>query len=158
VSTVLVTVAPQFVILGGSGGCTGCGPPSGAGATCPSAIDAVAASAPTAATAPTIVFLRSSRLPAGRSVGSFSVLYARARVGARQRRGSEGGGLDRLSGRQREIAELVALGRTNREIAAELFLSQKTVEGHLSTVFGKLGVTSRAAVAAAIGRAGTDTP
>jgi DNA-binding NarL/FixJ family response regulator len=74
------------------------------------------------------------------------------RTSARQRRSPGGGQLGRLSGRQREIAELVALGRSNREIASELFLSEKTVEGHLSNVFAKLGVSSRAAVAAAIAR------
>jgi DNA-binding CsgD family transcriptional regulator/tetratricopeptide (TPR) repeat protein len=74
------------------------------------------------------------------------------RVTARQRRGG-GEGLDALSGREREIAELVAEGRTNREIGGELFLSEKTVEGHLTRVFGKLGVTSRAEVAEVVGRA-----
>jgi DNA-binding CsgD family transcriptional regulator len=74
------------------------------------------------------------------------------RVTARQRRGG-GEGLDALSGREREIAELVAQGRTNREIGAELFLSEKTVEGHLTRIFGKLGVTSRAEVAEVVGRA-----
>jgi DNA-binding NarL/FixJ family response regulator len=73
------------------------------------------------------------------------------RVAGRQRRGG-GEGLDALSGREREIAELVALGRTNREIAGELFVSEKTVEGHLRNVFGKLGVSARAAVAEAVGR------
>ena len=73
------------------------------------------------------------------------------RVSARQRRGG-GEGLDALSGREREIAELVAEGRTNREIGAELFLSEKTVEGHLTRIFAKLGVTSRAEVAQAVGR------
>ena len=57
-----------------------------------------------------------------------------------------------MSGREREIAELVASGRTNREIAAELFLSEKTIESHLRKVFGKLGVTGRVAVAEAVGR------
>jgi ATP/maltotriose-dependent transcriptional regulator MalT len=74
------------------------------------------------------------------------------RVTARQRRGG-GEGLDTLSGREREIAELVAEGRTNREIGADLFLSEKTVEGHLTRVFAKLGVASRAGVAEAVGRA-----
>jgi DNA-binding CsgD family transcriptional regulator len=74
------------------------------------------------------------------------------RVTARQRRGG-GEGLDALSGREREIAELVAEGRTNREIGGELFLSEKTVEGHLTRVFAKLGVTSRAEVAEVVGRA-----
>jgi len=74
------------------------------------------------------------------------------RVAARQRR-STGEGLDALSGREREIADLVAEGRTNREIGGELFLSEKTVEGHLTRIFAKLGVTSRAEVAEVIGRA-----
>ena len=76
------------------------------------------------------------------------------RVSARQRRGGgEGPGV--LSGREREIAELVALGRTNREIAGELFVCEKTVEGHLRNVFAKLGVSSRAAVAEVVGRSRT---
>ena len=74
------------------------------------------------------------------------------RVGARQRRGG-GEGLDALSGREREIAELVAEGRTNREIGGELYLSEKTVEGHLTRIFGKLGVGSRVELAEAVGRA-----
>ncbi|MBV9193604.1 MAG: AAA family ATPase [Solirubrobacterales bacterium] len=74
------------------------------------------------------------------------------RVGARQRRAGGGAGLASLSGREREIAELVARGRTNREIAAELFLSEKTIESHLRKVFAKLGVSGRVAVADAVGR------
>ena len=73
------------------------------------------------------------------------------RVSGRQRRGG-GEGLDALSGREREIAELVAEGRTNREIGGDLFLSEKTVEGHLTRIFAKLGVTSRVEVAEAVGR------
>ena len=74
------------------------------------------------------------------------------RVGARRRRAAGGPGLASLSGREREIAELVARGRTNREIAAELFLSEKTIESHLSKVFAKLGVSGRVAVAETVGR------
>ena len=70
-----------------------------------------------------------------------------SRVG---RRGSGGTGAASLSGREREIADLVTQGMTNREIAATLFISERTVETHLSKVFGKLGVRSRAAVAAAL--------
>jgi DNA-binding NarL/FixJ family response regulator len=46
----------------------------------------------------------------------------------------------------------VADGRTNREIAGELFLSEKTIESHLTKVFAKLGVSGRVAVAGAVGR------
>ena len=41
------------------------------------------------------------------------------------------------------MARLVADGRSNKEVAAELFLSVKTVEFHLSSVYRKLGVRSR---------------
>ena len=74
------------------------------------------------------------------------------RVGARRRRATGGPGLASLSGREREIADLLARGHTNREIAAELFLSEKTIESHLSKVFAKLGVSGRVALAEAVGR------
>jgi DNA-binding NarL/FixJ family response regulator len=77
---------------------------------------------------------------------------------ARQRRGPGGEGLEALTGREREICELVARGHTNREIAAQVFLSAKTVEGHLTNIFAKLRVGSRAEVAEAVGRARTKEP
>jgi DNA-binding CsgD family transcriptional regulator len=77
------------------------------------------------------------------------------RVTGRQRRPGPGEGLGALSGRELEIADRVALGCTNRQIADQLFLSQKTVEGHLTSVFAKLGVSSRAEVAEAVGRSRT---
>jgi len=75
------------------------------------------------------------------------------RTTARRRRGTATEGLDSLSGRERQVAELVGAGHTNREIAAELFLSEKTIESHLKRVFEKLGVGSRAEVAQAVGEA-----
>jgi DNA-binding CsgD family transcriptional regulator len=51
----------------------------------------------------------------------------------------------RLSSREVEVLRLVAAGMTNSAIAAELFISEKTVARHLSNIFAKVGVTSRAA-------------
>jgi DNA-binding CsgD family transcriptional regulator len=55
-----------------------------------------------------------------------------------------------LSSRERQIADLVAAGQTNRQIAAALFVSEKTVESHLTKVLAKLGVPTRAGVGAAL--------
>jgi DNA-binding CsgD family transcriptional regulator len=49
-----------------------------------------------------------------------------------------------LSPRQREILTLVAAGRTSKEIAGELGISESTVNWHISNVFGRLGASSRA--------------
>jgi DNA-binding NarL/FixJ family response regulator len=46
------------------------------------------------------------------------------------------------------VLRLVAAGRTNRQIAAELFISDRTVERHVSNIFNKLDVPSRAAATA----------
>jgi DNA-binding NarL/FixJ family response regulator len=51
----------------------------------------------------------------------------------------------KLSARELQVLRLVATGRTNRAIAGELFLSEKTVDRHVSNIFGKIGVSSRAA-------------
>jgi DNA-binding NarL/FixJ family response regulator len=50
-----------------------------------------------------------------------------------------------LSQREAEVMDLIARGLSNRDIAATLFLSSKTVENHVNRIFTKLGVTSRAA-------------
>ncbi|WP_326767944.1 response regulator transcription factor [Streptomyces sp. NBC_01591] len=57
-------------------------------------------------------------------------------------------GSESLSGREREVLELVAKGTSNREIAAELFISEATVKTHLTHVFAKLGAKDRAAAVA----------
>ena len=60
-------------------------------------------------------------------------------------------GLASLTPQQRQIALLAAAGHTNKEIAARLFLSPRTVSTHLYQVFPKLGITSRAALRDALG-------
>ncbi|MPZ24735.1 MAG: AAA family ATPase [Dehalococcoidia bacterium] len=67
-------------------------------------------------------------------------------VAARHRGGRHGYGSD-LSPREREVAELAAAGRTNKEIANELYLSTRTVEKHVAAAIRKLNVRSRAGVA-----------
>ena len=57
-----------------------------------------------------------------------------------------------LTARELEVARLVTAGRTNREIAAELFIGEKTVETHVRHAFEKLGVSSRAALAGVLAR------
>jgi DNA-binding CsgD family transcriptional regulator/tetratricopeptide (TPR) repeat protein len=51
-----------------------------------------------------------------------------------------------LTGREREVAVLIAQGKTNADIAAELFLSKRTVETHASHILSKLGFSSRAQI------------
>jgi DNA-binding CsgD family transcriptional regulator len=53
-----------------------------------------------------------------------------------------------LTARELEVLRLVATGKTNRSIAADLFLSEKTVARHVSNIFTKLGLSSRAAATA----------
>jgi DNA-binding CsgD family transcriptional regulator/acyl-CoA-binding protein len=53
-----------------------------------------------------------------------------------------------LSDREMEVLRLIAAGRTNKSIAAELFISERTVERHVSNIFNKLGVSGRAAATA----------
>src|SRR4051794_20958594 len=65
----------------------------------------------------------------------------------------DGAGVDSLTERELQIARLVVDRKTNPQIAAELFLSSKTVETHLRNTFRKLGVASRVDVARAVERA-----
>lgn len=60
----------------------------------------------------------------------------------------------RLTKRETEILELLAVGHSNREISKRLFLSEKTVKAHLATVFRKLGVSNRTQAAMAAVRMG----
>jgi DNA-binding CsgD family transcriptional regulator len=65
-------------------------------------------------------------------------------------------GLASLTPQQRQIALLAAAGHTNKEIAARLFLSPRTVSTHLYQVFPKLGITSRAALRDALAEGYSD--
>jgi DNA-binding CsgD family transcriptional regulator len=73
------------------------------------------------------------------------------RVTRRPRRDEEGI-LSELSPREQEVANEVAAGKTNRDIAATLFLSEKTIDSHLARIYAKLDVHSRAALTAIIAR------
>ena len=64
-----------------------------------------------------------------------------ARIGGRHAAGDE------LTPGERQVAALVAEGRTNREVAAALVLTERTIEGHLSSIYAKLQVRSRAELA-----------
>ena len=68
----------------------------------------------------------------------------RARIGLRSAVSAEGAALTQA---ERQVADLVASGLTNAEVAGRLFMAQRTVEAHLSKVYRKLGVSSRAQLA-----------
>jgi DNA-binding NarL/FixJ family response regulator len=81
------------------------------------------------------------------------------RIHRRTRPGKAAGvGVDSLTGRELQIARLVVDRQTNPEIAAGLFLSQKTIESHMHNMFHKLGITSRVELARAVERADRATP
>jgi len=71
--------------------------------------------------------------------------FARLREAARRDRGDA---FKMLTEQEVKILTLVAHGRTNREIAGELFLSEKTVRNYVSSILGKLGLSHRAQAAA----------
>ncbi len=58
---------------------------------------------------------------------------------------------DGLTPAERRVADLVAKGRTNAEVAAALFLAERTVASHLTHVYAKLGVRSRTELARKLG-------
>jgi DNA-binding NarL/FixJ family response regulator len=64
----------------------------------------------------------------------------------------DGSGVETLTQREAQVARLVVDRRTNPEIAEELFLSIKTIESHLRSIFRKLDVSSRYDVARAMER------
>jgi DNA-binding NarL/FixJ family response regulator len=66
--------------------------------------------------------------------------------------------LPQLSEREREVLRLAAEGRPNAEIARRLYLSEKTVRNHVSSIFTKLGVNDRAQAVARARDAGLGAP
>ncbi len=72
------------------------------------------------------------------------------RIGLRRSVASDG-----LTPAQERVAELVAAGMANREIANTLYMSQRSVEAHLTKIYRELGVRSRAQLAASLATAGT---
>jgi DNA-binding NarL/FixJ family response regulator len=70
-----------------------------------------------------------------------SALHLTSRQAAKQQYGG-------LSAREREVARLIAEGKSNREIAEALVISERTVTTHVANILSKLGFNSRAQVAA----------
>jgi DNA-binding NarL/FixJ family response regulator len=68
------------------------------------------------------------------------------RISGRRREGT-----DALTATEDQVAELVAEGRTNREVAEELFISVRTVESNLTRIYAKLGLRSRTELASRYG-------
>jgi DNA-binding CsgD family transcriptional regulator len=93
---------------------------------------------------------RAARDAIGAALAEFEELGAATWVAkARSELGRIGGRTrnEGLTPAEHRVAALVAEGRTNREVAAALFLGERTVETHLSHVYAKLGVRSRAELA-----------
>ena len=81
-----------------------------------------------------------------RSVHDGHLLLAAAAAGTLMRiagAGGPGAGLDALTTREREVLAQLTRGRSNREIARALQVSEKTVKAHVSSVLAKLGVSDR---------------
>ena len=63
-----------------------------------------------------------------------------------------------LSRREGEVAALVARGLTNRQIATELVISERTVDGHVASILSKLDFATRAQVAVWAAQQGLSAP
>jgi DNA-binding CsgD family transcriptional regulator len=93
---------------------------------------------------------RAAREAIAEALRGFEQLGAATWVGrARSELGSIGGRSreDGLTPAERRVADLVAEGRTNREVAAALFLGERTVASHLTHIYAKLGIRSRTELA-----------
>lgn len=77
---------------------------------------------------------------------------AEARLALRRLNESEFGDVNRLTPQERRIFDLIGTGHTNREIADEMFLAEKTVKNYVSNLLTKLGMSRRTEVAALAAR------
>jgi DNA-binding NarL/FixJ family response regulator len=86
----------------------------------------------------------------------------RVLTAVRHRPGAAGQGpgrsVDRVSERELEVLKLIASGANNAEIAESLYVSERTVKGHISAIFGKLGIRDRPAAIICAYDAGVVTP
>ncbi|MFC8226408.1 AAA family ATPase [Streptomyces sp. NPDC057287] len=77
-----------------------------------------------------------------------------ARAGARGRAGRDAEALDELTLREKEVADLAGRGLKTRDIAGRLLVSPRTVDAHLTRIYSKLGVNTRAALVRLLADAG----
>jgi DNA-binding NarL/FixJ family response regulator len=78
----------------------------------------------------------------------FALNGSRARIGVAASHSADAGETHPLSAREAEVMSLIADGQTNGQIAARLFLAEKTVKNHVRRIYSKLGVGSRPAAIA----------
>jgi len=95
-----------------------------------------------------------ARLGAGALAEQAGLLAARARLGSGLAGAPDPAGRFGLTQRERDVLALLCAGRTNRQIAAELFITPKTAGLHVSHILGKLSVTTRGEAAALAHRLG----
>ena len=84
--------------------------------------------------------------------GATLIDSAAVRQASRKAHGDEGDRLDLLTDRESSIVELIAKGYSNREIAEELYLAEKTVKNYITNLLAKLGLRRRTEVAALVTR------
>jgi DNA-binding NarL/FixJ family response regulator len=65
--------------------------------------------------------------------------------------------IEPLTQRERQMAQAVSRGLRNRQIAVEFGISEETVKKHLATIYGKLAITGRVALAVLVMRGGIDS-
>jgi DNA-binding CsgD family transcriptional regulator len=97
---------------------------------------------------------RSIRIEASHFAAAVEALARRTRVALPGVEGTDGTAFPDLTKREREVLALVADGRTNRQIAQELFIADKTASVHVSNILGKLGASNRGEAAAIAHKAG----